>query len=413
MLRPSGERPTSGSVGRHWSALSPLHAVPVLGLAALACACGEREPSVRAIEKTQVVEGEAGGFEHDASTAERFGLRAPGPAAPAPSGESSPEQPHWETPAGWVELESSALRTANFTVGEGAECYLTVLEGDGGGLEANVNRWRKQMSLPEATGAEIDASPRLPFFGGEGLFVDFEGTFTGMGAGASAGKPDYRLVGLLDLADGEARFLKFVGPKDVVARELPAFLELAASFHAGHAGGHGDEPGASAGLAAAPSAAGGEEHGGGFVWEAPGSWRRAPERMMRVVTYHVGSATPGSGEEQAECYVVVLAGDGGGAFANVNRWCSQMGAAELSRAEFEALERVPMLDGEGLVVEVAGHYEGMSGEKVADALLLGAIRELGGSSVFIKLVGPAEVVTPERDAFLAFCRSLRSERSGG
>ena len=62
------------------------------------------------------------------------------------------------------------------------------------------------------------------------------------------------------------------------------------------------------------------------------------------------------------------------------------------------------------VVEVQGGYQGMNGEQVSDAELIGTVVPLDGRTLFVKLVGPRAVVAEERDAFLAFCKSLQPEQ---
>ena len=86
-----------------------------------------------------------------------------------------------------------------------------------------------------------------------------------------------------------------------------------------------------------------------------------------------------------------------------------MGATPLNDAEWAALERIPIAGVEGLLVEIPGSYQGMSGPNVPDALLLGAIGELPGRSVFVKLIGPRDAAEAQLDAFRAFCRSLVPE----
>src|SRR5688572_18937213 len=99
----------------------------------------------------------------NASAEERFGAlgtvasetpieplgSTPGSSASSKATGGASSSLRWITPAGWSELPTSAMRVANFRVGddERAECYLTLLGGDGGGLAANVNRWRAQMGL--------------------------------------------------------------------------------------------------------------------------------------------------------------------------------------------------------------------------------------------------------------------------
>jgi hypothetical protein len=193
-----------------------------------------------------------------------------------------------------------------------------------------------------------------------------------------------------------------VGPADVVASELDAFHALAASFHDAGSHDHGDAAASTTAGAPADVAMGATTgHGsGGLAWDAPASWVQGPPRAMREVTFAVG-------DPPAECYVAVLGGTGGGVLSNVNRWRAQVGEAPLMDAD--SLERLPMLGREGVLMEAGGSFEGMSGEEVEGALLLGAIVLLPDRAVFVKMVGPRESVAPEREAFRSFCGSLRVE----
>jgi len=115
------------------------------------------------------------------------------------------------------------MRVANFRVAgdERAECYLTVLGGDGGGLAANVNRWRAQMSQAPAAAAEIEALPRAPFFGRDATFLDVTGTWTGMSGKET--DADYELLGFLLVDPAGSIFLKMVGPRAVIGGEIESF----------------------------------------------------------------------------------------------------------------------------------------------------------------------------------------------
>ena len=69
-----------------------------------------------------------------------------------------------------------------------AECTLSLLSGIAGGLDANVNRWRKQMSLPPASARDSPALPKLTWLGVDARDVTLDGDYRGMGqAGAGAG----------------------------------------------------------------------------------------------------------------------------------------------------------------------------------------------------------------------------------
>ena len=64
----------------------------------------------------------------------------------------------WEKPALWIPNEGSSMRLASFEIpystGSG-DLSIMELGGDGGGLEANVNRWRGQIGLDPLTKLEI------------------------------------------------------------------------------------------------------------------------------------------------------------------------------------------------------------------------------------------------------------------
>src|SRR5207302_1076337 len=64
------------------------------------------------------------------------------------SGENKPE---WQVPAGWKEVSSGPMLAAKFIVAGPDEAQavvnVSVAGGEGGGLLANVNRWRNQLGL--------------------------------------------------------------------------------------------------------------------------------------------------------------------------------------------------------------------------------------------------------------------------
>lgn len=363
---------------------------------ALLTACSEN-PRTRTADSSREVSLAGADLRLHASASERFGGSA-GMGMGASSERSAPGLV-WDLPSGWTERAPTQMRVANFGVAgdERAECYLTVLVGEAGGLAANVNRWRVQMSLPALTGEMLAALPRAPLFGGDAVLVDFTGTWTGMsGAGSDA---NWRLVGLLRLSPEGSLFLKMTGPESVIAAQKDAFLALARSLRSGSeakpASPHGAGSGAAGGMG--PGAPGPVSQTG-IAWTAPDGWRKAPDRTTRAVSFYVGPT------DDVECYVTVLDGDAGGLLANVNRWCNQMHCAELDAAELDALEKVELLGGSGVLVEIEG------GEPGAEPnLLLGALLVEAGRSVFVKLGGPRAAVAAQRDAFRAFCRSLHED----
>lgn len=122
----------------------------------------------------------------------------------------------YTTPDGWTKTPGSPMRDVNLsfgTNGEG-ECYVARLPGMGGGLLANVNRWRQQMGGSPITQVQADALPVRPLFGQPAKFIKVDGKFSGMGA--TEGKDDYRMLGLILASEAGAVFVKMTGPRKLV-----------------------------------------------------------------------------------------------------------------------------------------------------------------------------------------------------
>jgi hypothetical protein len=293
-------------------------------------------------------------------------------------GPASPASPplSWTLPAGWKELPATQMRVGNFAVPTraGLECYVTVLPGGGGGLAANLNRWRKQMGQGDLSDAEIAALPRVAALGGDAALLLVEG-----GGGRA-------MAGVALERAGSAVFVKMTGASADVAAETANFKALCASLAERTASPHDGSPhGASAPAAAqAPDDA-------PFAWTAPEGWTQGAAKQMRLVTFNPKGA-PG-----AECYVTVLGGAAGGLEANVNRWRQQLKLAPLPEAAIAALEKIPVLERDARFVEIDGGQVGM----------LGLVCELGAQTVFVKMTGPMDVLRAERGRFVEFCKSLR------
>jgi hypothetical protein len=146
----------------------------------------------------------------------------------------------WDTPAGWKEAPTDAassmagMRLINLAFGPNGEgeCYLSAMPGAAGGLAANVNRWRAQMSLAPMTEEELGKLPKRTFLGREATYVSFEGDFKGMGAAEA--KTGYRLIGLVQPAPEFTLFVKMIGPKDLVTANEAAFGQFCQSISVPH-----------------------------------------------------------------------------------------------------------------------------------------------------------------------------------
>ncbi len=136
-----------------------------------------------------------------------------------------------------------------------------------------------------------------------------------------------------------------------------------------------------------------------FEFHTPDGWTQVASTQFRNPNFLVGPAG------EAECYVSVA---GGGLFMNANRWRGQMGQKDFTEEEFAEQTRVVILGSEGIVVDFEGAFSGMvQGAPKEGYRLIGALVETPDRSVFIKMIGPKDVVGAQKDKFTHFAESLR------
>jgi hypothetical protein len=388
-------------------------AVPVLLLGALGCV--EADTSPKEIDDVRTVTAPRAEGEAMATSAARLGLTPESAVKDAHAGHNhAPGEPHdhgeedspfvFAVPEGWEELPTQQFRPINLAMAgqPDAQLYVSILPNQGGGRLANLNRWRDQMSLPPLSHPDVEALPRITLFRQSAVMVDLEGTFKGMSAQES--RPDWKLLGALTEMHEISVFVKMTGPAAVLADQTDAFKDFCASLqlagaessdpHAGHSHGQSatDDQGRTPTETLNPA---------NMFWEVPEGWVKGADRTMRLLTLHP------AGSKEAECYLTVLPGSAGGMEANVNRWQQQMGHAPLTPDAIAALPELRAFGEQYPYVEVSGTYsDGMSGKTIDDATLIGTVIPFQNVSLFIKFVGPADLIEAERGRFLSFCLTL-------
>jgi hypothetical protein len=135
-------------------------------------------------------------------------------------------KPAWTIPAGWQEGPLAQFLVAKFIItgadGAKAEVNVSSLAGDGGGLLANLNRWRAQLGQPAATEADIAHLPTIDTGGGKATEVEISGV------NPLTGKPA-RLIGLVLSRGGQTWFYKLMGDAEVVAQQRDALVKFVQS----------------------------------------------------------------------------------------------------------------------------------------------------------------------------------------
>jgi hypothetical protein len=146
------------------------------------------------------------------------------PAADASGPVSHEGQPNWQVPSSWQEVSGGQFLIAKFMLagngGATAAVNVSMSAGDGGGLVANVNRWRAQLGLapldPFKSSPDIAS---LNVAGGKASLIEMSGT------DARTGQPTW-LVGAIVPQSGQTWFYKLMGNAKVVESQKDAFTKF-------------------------------------------------------------------------------------------------------------------------------------------------------------------------------------------
>jgi hypothetical protein len=140
----------------------------------------------------------------------------------------------WTLPESWTPGQGSAMRVATYEVpgAQGAEAGQCAVfhfgRGQGGGVDANVQRWAGQFKEKPTPKRE-----RLAVAGVPVTRVDVAGTYLNPGGGmmqSQGEKPGYRLLGAIVEAPEGNVFFKLTGPAATVAAAEAAFDGLLGSI---------------------------------------------------------------------------------------------------------------------------------------------------------------------------------------
>ncbi len=201
-------------------------------LAAVLASCGGDGPE-GAITETRTVESLPKAPAPAATSAQRFGYEQTA-APPAPHGEvpatEAVDLPFtWTAPEDWQQAPDRAMRVVTYTAGpnQEVECYVAILGQGGGGVEANINRWRVQMGLEPLSEAEVAALPVLEVLGQPSPWAEMRGSFSSQ---FSDPIEDALMFGLVCPVEELSVFVKMTGPADVTAPQRDNFLAFCQSL---------------------------------------------------------------------------------------------------------------------------------------------------------------------------------------
>lgn len=374
-------------------------------LLALLCSCGAETEVEFGPPKT--VSKDKRPINWTASTRDRLGV---GDMGSTGGGEEGPKSIVATVPDGWEELPPRRFRDAVWRIkGEPTtDIYMTL--GVGGGVPGNLRRWYVDQ-FGKTEFPEVQALPPVELAGKPGRLVELEGTF--------AGKEDWGMLIAFYSEGAAVTSLKFTGPKEIVAANKKEFLMLAKSIRLATKSpnpkappirpgqqmpeGH---PGTGSGNSGAGNSGAGNQGAGShpapaspFTATTPDGWSKKEGRRILNHTFGKGS----------ELYISQL---GGTLRQSLDIWRGEVSVGgqrlgPMTDEEYNGLPKTMFLGDDAVLMDLAGTFQGMTGNQIENARLLVAARLDGTTITFCKLVGPQDEVEAQRAAFLQFCGSVR------
>ena len=329
---------------------------------------------------------------------------APKDAAPAAALPMAAAKPiDFSTAQGWVESEPSSMEYAHFRISPDdpkAAVTVSMLATQAGLQLPNVNRWQRQLKLPESPESDLPNLVKdIDLPGGRGQLVDLTGPEPAAGAGARQ-----RTVAVILPHGSQTWYLKLAGPATLVEMQRSNFDEFLKSVKFPADGDSSTD--SSAGTASPPPHPTTEPSLPSeklAKWNAPPDWK--PQEISaaspRLLSFKVGSAEkPG---EQADVAVTRMAVDNLDVLLqDINIWRGQVGLpAQDDKRNTDAPQKVSLNGGkEALMFDFAGPKADKPERRVMVALVV-----RGRDLWFFKILGPADFVAAQKAGFVSFVQS--------
>jgi len=286
----------------------------------------------------------------------------------------------WQAPADWKQEEAGQFLTAAYAVPGGGRVTVSKLGGDGGGLAANINRWRGQAGLPPLPDDQVAGQP-MKIADSEEEMLLYNLAPENLGE-----DKDGILAAVLPL-ESETWYFKFTASKEALGKSGGPFTDFLRTIRVA-----GDP----ATPAAQPSAPEGAKD---IKLTPPEGWTPSEGSAMRAASFGI----VGPDEATADVSVVPLPGDSGSVLDNVNRWRSQLQLGPIDSEDDPALgEKSESPAGEIFLSHMVSTEPVLDGKKAA---IGSAILKRPGMTWFFKITGEAALVEANREKFEAFVRS--------
>jgi len=145
-----------------------------------------------------------------------------------------------KVPAEWIEqTPSSSMRKAQYALpkvaGDGEDGELAVFYfglGQGGSVEANIERWIGQISQPDGSSSKGKAKTNKKEIGGMPItLVDVSGTYSAGMMSNAPPRQGYRMLAAVAETTEGPWFFKLTGPEKTIAKWSNSFDQFIGSFN--------------------------------------------------------------------------------------------------------------------------------------------------------------------------------------
>lgn len=141
-------------------------------------------------------------------------------------GAAQPMPTELSVPENWKQLPPTPMAPLRYEVASGnstALITITRLDGEGGGILPNINRWRGQIKLPPVSQSDLDKQiSKIKTAIGEAFVVDF--------SGSNASNEPTRMVGIIVPAGSYTWFFKMTGQDGAVNAHKDGLIKFVQSF---------------------------------------------------------------------------------------------------------------------------------------------------------------------------------------
>ena len=154
---------------------------------------------------------------------------------------------------------------------------------------------------------------------------------------------------------------------------------------------------------------GGGQHQGSahLPFDAPASWVRRPGTDIRILNFAIQD------RDDAYCFLTAMESGASNLLDQANRWRRQFGLDPIDQETLDTYPTQSLFGAPAIRVECEGDFnDGLGGQPIQDAALVGLMAFQKGTSVFVKMVGPKEVIDGEHENFDLFVTSIQVTSEG-